>query len=519
LDNIDRALEKFWFLPAAACAALLGWHIWQWYFLSDDAFISFRYALHLTQGHGLVWNPGEPVEGYTNFLWVLLMALSMILGVPVEYASNAISILCGVGVLVLLFRFAAARLSLTFTWALILVLCSSRSFAAWCTSGLETMFYTLLVFIGLERYLFERANVSRVAIQSSLALALASLTRPDGGLFMFAVGLFFLFDILRGRRSLISGVIWALPYLLIVGGHLAWRLDYYGYLLPNTFYAKVNGLWLTQAVKYFTLFNDYYNIVWLLPLCLLPLYTRRRYEYFFLATVTAIYLVYLTFIGGDRFEFRFLVVVFPYFYFLLVSGIEDLQSVLPKRAGIAVSIALVLLLLGTTLYGSIHKIGNRNRYGIASLQLMKNYAEDRAEQGKFLRSLIDEGLLPEDTVISVGGAGALPYYSRMVTVDRRGLSDIHIAHTPIEDRGRVAHEHDAPAEYLRERKVVMFDIFNQLVQKSPGRLNRNMEHDGEPVKLRAVKAKDRYLVFATYVSDEELGKTFSKLRLITPSGE
>ena len=43
-------------------------------FLGDDSFISFRYAKHLTEGQGLVWNPGERVEGYTNFLWVLLMA-------------------------------------------------------------------------------------------------------------------------------------------------------------------------------------------------------------------------------------------------------------------------------------------------------------------------------------------------------------------------------------------------------------------------------------------------------------
>ena len=43
--------------------------------LFDDAMISMRYAQSLAEGHGLVWNPGEaPVEGYTNFLWTLVMA-------------------------------------------------------------------------------------------------------------------------------------------------------------------------------------------------------------------------------------------------------------------------------------------------------------------------------------------------------------------------------------------------------------------------------------------------------------
>ena len=48
---------------------------WGRRFVVDDAFISFRYAEHLAMGHGLVWNPGEHVEGYTNFLWTLLMTL------------------------------------------------------------------------------------------------------------------------------------------------------------------------------------------------------------------------------------------------------------------------------------------------------------------------------------------------------------------------------------------------------------------------------------------------------------
>ena len=55
-----------------------------YYFLCDDAFISFRYSRHLVDGLGLVWNPGEVVEGYTNFLWVLIAAAGLGLGVGPE---------------------------------------------------------------------------------------------------------------------------------------------------------------------------------------------------------------------------------------------------------------------------------------------------------------------------------------------------------------------------------------------------------------------------------------------------
>ena len=65
-------------LPLLLLAALLfGYNVHRYYFLSDDSFISFRYARHLAEGHGLVWNSGERIEGYTNFLWVLFMAGAM----------------------------------------------------------------------------------------------------------------------------------------------------------------------------------------------------------------------------------------------------------------------------------------------------------------------------------------------------------------------------------------------------------------------------------------------------------
>ncbi|MCS6835322.1 MAG: hypothetical protein NZ750_04810 [Anaerolineae bacterium] len=50
------------------------------YALFEDSMISMRYAWNFVQGHGLVWNVGEaPVEGYTNFLWVLVMASQIVL--------------------------------------------------------------------------------------------------------------------------------------------------------------------------------------------------------------------------------------------------------------------------------------------------------------------------------------------------------------------------------------------------------------------------------------------------------
>src|SRR5215207_5947157 len=51
----------------------------RYFCLFDDAMISMRYARNLAEGHGLVWNSGEYVEGYTNPLMTLLMSLSNLL--------------------------------------------------------------------------------------------------------------------------------------------------------------------------------------------------------------------------------------------------------------------------------------------------------------------------------------------------------------------------------------------------------------------------------------------------------
>ena len=47
----------------------------RYFCLFDDSMISMRYAWNLAHGNGLAWNPGERVEGITNLLMTLLMAV------------------------------------------------------------------------------------------------------------------------------------------------------------------------------------------------------------------------------------------------------------------------------------------------------------------------------------------------------------------------------------------------------------------------------------------------------------
>ncbi|HEX7602922.1 MAG TPA: hypothetical protein VF316_15000, partial [Polyangiaceae bacterium] len=55
-------------------AALLLVHARLFDFICDDAYITFRYARNLAE-HGVpLYNLDERVEGYTNFLWMILAA-------------------------------------------------------------------------------------------------------------------------------------------------------------------------------------------------------------------------------------------------------------------------------------------------------------------------------------------------------------------------------------------------------------------------------------------------------------
>ena len=120
--------------------ALLGWFSNVAWFLSDDAFISFRYTRNLLEGHGLVFNPGEYVEGYTNFLWILeLAAIWGIFGIRPEHAAPWLSVAYTVATIAVMLwwvvRLPSLRNRWLVGWMALGLLCSSATFAVWTSGG------------------------------------------------------------------------------------------------------------------------------------------------------------------------------------------------------------------------------------------------------------------------------------------------------------------------------------------------------------------------------------------------
>lgn len=514
----EASARRWAWLLLVPLAALYAWNLSGTWFQSDDAFISFRYARHLADGLGLVWNPGERVEGYTNFSWVLLMAGGMELGLAPEVLSNVLGALCGALVLVAVLRFGARGRGLAspWPWLAAFALAAHRSFVAWCTGGLETMLFALCVFVGFAALLAEPAAGRRALWTSAAAFALGALTRPEGLMFGALAGVVLALDVVRARRTWRAAAEWALLAGVPVGAHLLWRHSYYGEWVPNTFHAKVGGVWLEQGWRYLAYFHRCYHVGWFAPLALVALSGPRRREVATLLVVVAVHASYVVAVGGDLFELRFFVHLMPFLAWLMVEGLAVLAR---GRVG-AVAAALGGCALLWTNATGLERV-EAKQYYLQSIEGIREYTKARIDEGRTLRAHIDAGRLPRELVHCVGGAGAVPYYTGWETVDRRGLNDAYIAHLPVAERGFIGHEKDAPYEYLVARGVVAFDCFNKTLVKRAGlkQLRGPIEHDGRRVPLHAVPLDERAFVFATFVSPEELAAAFPGQRVLTLGGD
>ena len=145
---------------AAVAVALMVWAFLRWRHsqaVFDDAFISYRHARNLVAGHGLVFNPGEHVEGYTNFLWTLIAALGIALGRDPLATTRAVGVAAYLGT-ILVGVVATGRHIRRGRDVLVLVLFAllvlPPTYPAFAGSGLETSFVGLMVLLtGLAQHL------------------------------------------------------------------------------------------------------------------------------------------------------------------------------------------------------------------------------------------------------------------------------------------------------------------------------------------------------------------------------
>ena len=415
-------------LLIAVCAAGLLIHARSYDYVVDDAYISMRYARNLTEGHGLVFNPGERVEGYTNFLWVIVIALGIKLGAdPVGLAKA----LCfGFAVLSMLtVYYYCGKVYLRRPWerlfpaALIAV---SPPIAVWALGGLETTMFAFLVTAALLTHIVSRKR-GKVPLASSILIGLAALTRPEG--IVFAAILFGDMLLKPGRKRHI--LLWLVPLALIYVPYFAWRYGYYGWLFPNTFYAKTGG-GADQIVRGLAYARDFLlrpgGIV-CLP-AVVPALLKRGRKTLLPFLTCVIWACYVVAVGGDGLAmYRFAVPVLPICYLLSAEGLwllferTKMRELRPAKKAIGLTVMGVCLLM--VLSGSL---GSRERdFVLTDRMLVEGHW---VPIGKWLGGYAQAG-----ETVAVGMAGAIPYYSGLYTIDMLGITDRHIGHVRMEEMG------------------------------------------------------------------------------------
>ena len=365
-----RLGPRFWIAVALACVAL--WWGWRaFWFLTDDAFIHFRYVSNSMLGRGYVWNPPpfRPVEGYSSFLWVALLdGVWRVTGVAPTTAANVVLLLCSMASLAVAAAVVArmplpARLESSRFGLVVIVLVglvTHRTFVTWTSSGLETALvnlWILLWVLACLRYSRERSGPAAALV--SLAAALIYLTRPEGLLFASASAAMIVL-VWTARREALSALAGLVP-LLAVPAHLLWRHATYGEWLPNTYWAKHVGAWPESGARYLLSYT-LEHALWFWALVMIVLGARplgahlgrliraRPFTGWVehglvrdMAIATVLFNAgYYTFvIGGDTFEYRVYSHLVPLILLALV-GLLAAADVAPRRA-LATLVAFVVL--------------------------------------------------------------------------------------------------------------------------------------------------------------------------------
>ena len=389
-------------------------------YVIDDAFIGYRYSKHLAQGHGIVWNIGEdPVEGYTNFLWVVLNAAAIFCKVnPVVFSK----ILSSVAALAIIWILSIAGRQMHWSFALIFVgaIGFSSHFAFLTMQGLETAFTSLLM---LTTALLTLKIITRPAKKLIffwfLTAFLSALSRPDtvpftGGVFLGLLG------ILVSRKEwetiqqlCFLGIIFA----LIGAIYMAWRISYFGSVFPNTFYLKMGtGTGIIKSIgKNYV--EDFLRKM-LFPYLILTGFLFGRHfnkERLFRAIPILLGCVFfgfylLTIIPTQGHLWRFIYPVFPVFLLAIIYCFADYQ---PKPCSIKGNTMYLLLLLLFIAW---------------PLHLISHTFYHKENKTQHDRVLIGKSLAGIDGTMLVSESGALPYYSDWKAVDTLGLNSEQITH-------------------------------------------------------------------------------------------
>lgn len=477
IGRLIRGYRLDAFVLVCIAHALLVWRFWA---VVDDAFISFRYARNLANGYGLRYNLGDhvPVEGYSNFLWVIVCSIFELFRMDITFWPALLSAACGTLLLWLVFNTLRRRLELSLV-VVVLATLSLGCFppmAAWATGGLATMPFALLVFVTFERLVLRREGAD--GIGGGIAGLLLALIRIEGAAWALVILVLALLSRrIAGQRSLRPFVVFVVIVVTGYAVYFGWRYSYYGLALPNTAYQKGNldAGRLMRGVDYvLTHLLTFLTPALIVPGTLVALRRRRIAVGAAVAVMAWAFLAYAVLTTGDFMAMgRFLVPGLAFGTILFGWLLEDIRTGGALRRGMCVLLGAAAVVLGLLPGWDCHlvprsvrqKVGARH---FVATEFTSEYEWWRAQRdrpiqwarrGKALRSYAAQRLAHHERPSLVAGpVGAVGYYSGLYIFDRFGLVTAEVGRGAVRPGIAVpapGHDKHVPREYfLKDRPTI-----------------------------------------------------------------
>lgn len=433
----------------------------------DDGNIFLNYARHISQGQGFIFNTnGERVEGFTSLLWVLICAAGYLISAHPELLLICFSCLLTAFTITIIYRETKKdiqKFKPEFTKYFFWIYCGfiisiGPAYFTWSVlslmeNALWNFIFTLLVILVSKTIKPDHISILKKILIILLGCLLA-LTRPESLAWNLVFTVILIWTFFQNKRRIYFPLLYFVCVACIEAGLTIFRLHYFGFQFPNTYYAKISPdrLYnLIEGSKYALSFLTGYQpiisflfllmgIVLIYDLTRLGILRRKNIATFpYLTILKRAFIITLVILigfilpcttGGDHFGgFRFYQDLLPLFAWgiVVVLWLVAYYNINKSDVKILFSATAVLFVL---------VIGVNNLFDLknpAKTQL--NYEFLLAKQGRDLAEKLNKALpenKPSTGMIAVGGFGLI-YQGN--TVDLMGLNNILMGHSEGDRKG------------------------------------------------------------------------------------
>ncbi len=482
-------------------------------FTSDDAFITYKYAENLFLGNGIVFNIGERVEGYSNFLYLIFVSIGYYFTTEYIYIySVVINSLFLYASLFIFFKLININFDKQLSYLATLLLSLNPAIWANINTGLETIF-VFFIFICFW-YVLKKDDTPKLFWLFFLSL-ISILLRVDGFILPLIVVLYLF---ISSKRKLSLELFIFIVFIMVC--YTLFRLYYYDDVIANTYYAKVSGDILKRIKSGFLFLYEesFYNAIAFFCIFVFYFIWKKFKAGFkniicFELTFFIVWLSYILYIGGDIYQERFLLPFLALGIYFFIFFLEK-KSLFLKSFLVILAIALSMIVFFKDARFSYEK---------------KDY-DMWIYLGKFLK------VVPSDYILAIDAVGKVPFYSGLKTIDILGLNDKYLAKLDISGRNFSAGHNKFDVDYvlsknpeliaawINQYEDMFWDLTKQkynekyiikyLVNTSREKLHTNIydvENMSNEDKQRLIKSEFNYAVLARKDIVNNLPKSTNKI--------